>query len=501
MKHIISIIICMVGSVSTEFILAKQSKEICHKKKQIALKKTIAVIGTGYVGLVTGAGLAHFGNHVVCADIDSKKIERLQYGEIPIYEPTLDALVQRNVALGRLIFTDKVNQAIKDADIIFIAVGTPMDEDGSADLAAVESVVRSIAKYHNGYKIIVTKSTVPIGTGKKLKALLRESGLKDSDFALVSNPEFLREGSAVQDFLEPDRLVIGSDSSEALSAMCAIYEPLVHNKTPTVFTDITSAETIKYASNAFLATKLSFINEVANLCDKTGADIKTVAYAMGLDHRISPRFLNPGPGFGGSCFPKDTQALLYTAKLLDITLHTVQAALTTNKLQQLIAVNKLQALLKRENKDDTLDKKTVAVLGLAFKAQTDDIRYSPATATIAKLLELGATVQCYDPEAMANTRREFPYITYCSSAYDAVKNADAILIMTEWDEFKQLDYKYISTLVNQKIIIDTRNILDPVELKELGFVCDMVGQSYLCKNKKSKKNMVPMHVYRMISAK
>ena len=462
--------------------------------------KIITVVGTGYVGLVSGAGLAEFGNRVICVDIDSNKINRLRNGEIPIYEPGLKEIVDHNVDVGRLSFTDKVNESIADADVIFISVGTPMGDDGDADLSCIESVVKSIALHMNKHKIIVIKSTVPIGTGKKIReSLEHDYNIEPHMFSMISNPEFLREGSAVKDFLEPDRLIIGAESDEALSVMCHIYEPLFAKGIPHVLTDIQTSETIKYASNAFLATKLSFINEVANLCDKTDADALTVAYAMGLDHRISSQFLRPGPGFGGSCFPKDTQALIFMAQQHGITIHTVKAALEANKVQQQKPVNKLISLMKNKCKLDNIKGYTIAILGLAFKGNTDDIRYSPAITTIKMLLDQGAHIKAYDPAAMDNMRHVYPDITYCKSAYEAIENADAIIIMTEWNEFKQLDLARVSNLVKRKIIVDTRNLLNPSILKQLGFACDNIGQSYLCKSKISYlRRLIPIHIHKYV---
>lgn len=492
----------MIGIVGTPtYIYARKHHSpkklsISHKRKQ----PIIAVIGTGYVGLVTGAGLAEFGNYVICADINNDKIRSLQKGMIPIYEHGLTEIVTRNVELGRLMFTSNIQAAIKNADVIFIAVGTPMDDDGSADLTAVEAVINSISTHLNKHKIIVTKSTVPIGTGKEIEKMLRAKGVKKELFDVVSNPEFLREGCAVNDFLNPDRLVIGTESDYALTVMCKIYEPLITNKTAYVFTNIVTAETIKYAANAFLSTKVSFINEIANLCDVTGADVQTVGYAMGLDHRISPHFLRPGPGFGGSCFPKDTQALLHMAKKHQIALHTVQGALEANRLQHKVPVKKLKKLFEQQNfAPNCLAHKTIAILGLAFKANTDDIRHSPTIKVIETLQEHGAQIKVYDPAAMDNMRRMFPDLTYCSSLYDAVTNADGIIIMTEWDEFKQMDLERVAKLVKQKYIIDARNIINPIYLQELGFICDTIGLSYLCKNKREHhRRFIPMHLYKMV---
>jgi len=456
--------------------------------------KIITVIGTGYVGLVSGACLAEIGNSVICADIDSKKIEMLNNHIMPIYELGLEELVARNVEVGRLMFTDDVAQAITTGDIIFIAVGTPMGDDGSADLSYINAVVKTIAENLTSYKIIVTKSTVPVGTGKKIRAQLESYGADPNMFSIVSNPEFLREGLAVNDFLYPDRLVIGTDSDSALIALCEVYETLISGGTAHVLTDVQTAEMIKYASNAFLSVKISYINEVANLCDATDADVKTVAYAMGLDHRISPAFLNPGPGFGGSCFPKDSQAIVYIAREHNLPFHTVQAALDANVIQQGKPVEKLRVLFERElNK--SLVEKTVAVLGLAFKANTDDVRYSPAIKTIELLLEQGAMVNAYDPIATDNMRKIFPDLNYCSSVYEAAADADAVIIITDWDQIKQIDFARLKRVMRHPIVVDARNIVNPEILKQQGFACDAIGQSYLCKKRSEYlRKLVPIHL-------
>jgi len=468
-----------------------------------AHSKKITIIGTGYVGLVSGACFAEIGNPVVCADIDTDKIELLKKGIMPIYEAGLSEIVARNVQAGRLIFTDNVAEAIAAGDIIFIAVGTPMDEDGSANLSYINSAVKMIAENLTSYKIIVTKSTVPVGTGKDIQEQLQNAyGIDPSLFNIASNPEFLREGFAVNDFLYPDRLVIGTDSDSALIALCEVYEALITNGTPYVFTTIETAEMTKYVSNAFLAVKISFINEAANLCDALGADVGTVAYAMGLDHRISPAFLNPGPGFGGSCFPKDAQAIIYHARQHALPFHTVQAALNANAIQHAKPVEKLQALIQREEEAQKkflsgLVGKTVAVLGLAFKAGTDDVRYSPAIATINLLQEKGAIIKAYDPIATDNMRKIFPNLLYYSSVYEAAVNADAVIILTDWDEIKQMDFARLKKIMRFPIIIDARNVVSPEILKRLGFMCDSIGQSYLCK-KRSKyvHTLVPIHLHK-----
>lgn len=470
------------------YVFAEQKRKL-----QCNQKKIIAIIGTGYVGLVTGAGLAECGNTVICADINHEKIASLNNGIIPIYEPGLDELVKQNVNLSRLSFTHDVDTALSVADIIFIAVDTPMSHDGTADLRAVLSVVKSIAKNSTRYQVIVTKSTVPVGTGKLIKEMLMKEGLSCHQFDMVSNPEFLREGSAVQDFLNPDRIVIGSESSEALSIMCSVYDTLIGNNVACVFTNLASAEMSKYASNGFLAVKISFINEIANLCDKVGADVKTVAHIMGLDKRISPLFLKPGPGFGGSCFPKDTQALLLIGQKHSVTLHTVKASLETNEQQSTIPVEKLLHLMKiQKAEQECLAHKKIAVLGASFKANTDDIRYSPACIVMQKLINLGANVSCYDPVAMNNASKQLPMVNFCQNPYSAINKADGIIIMTEWNEFKHLDWQLISESVNQKIIIDARSVIKPEELKLLGFSIDMIGLSYACQKNFDKK-LIPAY--------
>lgn len=440
----------------------------------------ITVIGTGYVGLVTGACLAEFGNEVLCADINKDKIQTLNNNEIPFYEPGLKSLVTRNVEQKRLSFTHDVTDAIKQADIIFIAVGTPMSDNGAADLSAVQKVALSIAQHMDSFKVIVTKSTVPIGTGAWITQIMLEQGISADQFAVVSNPEFLREGSAINDFLFPDRIVVGTTSSEADDIMRHVYAYLLNQDIPYVSTNLETAELIKYGSNAFLATKISYINELAKVCDVAGADVQVVAHALGLDQRINKHFLNPGPGFGGSCFPKDTQALLYTAQRYGINIHTVQAALDANESQKEIPVQKLLSLM-----DNGVQNKTIAILGLAFKANTDDIRYSPAIATISKLLELGASIQAYDPQAMESMKQEFPFITYCASTQGAVRNADAVIIMTEWDDFKLMDIDQIGSLLKQRILVDARNIIEPALLHKYGFIFDNIGRSCLCTQKRA----------------
>jgi UDPglucose 6-dehydrogenase len=436
-----------------------------------AEKIRVAVIGTGYVGLVTGAGLAELGHWVTCADVDEKKIIALEQGIVPIYEPGLEQVVARNVTAGRLSFTMDVTQAIRDARIIFIAVGTPMHEDGSAYMAYVQNVVDTISENINDHKVIVTKSTVPIGTGSWIKKTLLHKGIAQELFSIVSNPEFLREGSAVQDFLHPDRVVIGVETEHARNIMHMLYQPLDDAKVPLIFTSIVTAETVKYASNAFLAVKLSYINELANICDATGGDIKVVAQAMGIDKRISPLFLRPGPGFGGSCFPKDSQALVYIGQQHNVSLPVVKASLETNEHQKKIPAQKLLQLM-----NNNVAAKKIAILGLSFKADTDDIRYSPAITTIQLLQEKGALIQAYDPASMAHMYTVFPDIVYAQSCENALKEADGAIIITDWNEFKYMDLDRVALLMRQKIIVDARNIINTQELERLGFAYDTIGR-------------------------
>lgn len=437
-------------------------------------KPKITIIGTGYVGLVTGTCLAEVGNSVLCADINTQKINSLIQGIMPIYENGLEPLVKKHSLSERLSFTSDVPAAIAQADIIFIAVDTPMSESGAANLSALRRVIDTIAAHINHYKVIVTKSTVPVGTSLWIKDLLEtEYNIPSDMFDVVSNPEFLREGSAVQDFLHPDRIVIGTDSDTARLYMTTIYQSFIAAHVPIIWTNIATAESIKYASNAFLALKISFINEMANFCDAMGADIQDIACAMGLDKRISPQFLKPGPGFGGSCFPKDSAALLHMAHQKNLSFFTIEAAINANILQKHKPVQKLLKIISN------LEGKTIAILGLAFKANTDDIRYSPAITVIEDLIERGAQVQAYDPIAMENMRLVFPNLTYCASIDEAVSHVDAAIIVTEWNEFKEMDIAHIGQLMNSRIIIDARNILDKQTLQNNKFVFDYIGRSCL----------------------
>ena len=427
----------------------------------------IAVIGSGYVGLVTGACFAEFGVDVTCVDIDREKIARLTEGVIPIYEPGLEQLVVKNAQAGRLKFTTDLKAAVEQTLVIFLAVGTPPREDGSADLSYVESAARSIAECMNGYKVIVTKSTVPVGTGAHLRNLIREHQRERTNFAIVSNPEFLREGAAIDDFMRPDRVVIGSSDEEAIAILKDLYRPLYLIETPFVITTVEAAELTKYASNAFLATKISFINEIANLCDLIGCDVHDVARAMGMDGRIGRKFLHPGPGFGGSCFPKDTRALSSVAHKYGGESLIVDAVIEVNRRQRAAMVPKIEKLA------EGLEGKTVAVLGLSFKPETDDMREAPSVDIIRGLVERGAKVKAYDPAAMDEARKVLSEIAYAEDEYDAVEGADVLVLMTEWNQFRALDLERIRTQLRAPKVADLRNIYEPEAMRELGF--DYIG--------------------------
>jgi UDPglucose 6-dehydrogenase len=429
----------------------------------------IAVIGTGYVGLVTGACFAEFGVDVTCVDIDADKIARLSSGEMPIYEPGLEQLVSKNMQSGRLRFTTNIKQAVEQALVIFLAVGTPPKADGSPDLSFVESAARSIAEHVNGYKVIVTKSTVPIGTGEYLRKLLRESNPR-MNFGIVSNPEFLREGAAINDFMRPDRVVIGSRDEEAIAIMRDLYRPLYLIEAPFVVTSLEAAELTKYAANAFLATKISFINEIANLCDSIGCDVHDVAKAMGMDRRIGSKFLHPGPGFGGSCFPKDTRALASVAQQFGNDSLIVDAVIEVNRRQRQAMLPKIEKLVGE------LAGKTIAVLGLAFKPETDDMREAPSIDIISGLLKAGAKIRAYDPVAMIEAAAVLPDVNYADDEYSAATGADALVFVTEWNQFRALDMKRIRDLMKSPRIADLRNIYEPEDMRELGFEYVGIGR-------------------------
>ena len=430
----------------------------------------IAIIGTGYVGLVSGSGISDFGHKVICADIDEEKIKVLQTGKIPIYEPGLDELVERNTKAERLSFSTDVEKTIRNSDVIFIAVSTPQSENGEADISAVKAVAKIIGQNLNNRKVVCTKSTVPIGTGKLVTSIINENNPEKMEFDYVSNPEFLREGSAVKDFLWPDRLVIGTESDWGFEVMRDVYRPLYINETPIVNTTVETAELIKYASNAFLSLKISYINEISALCEKVGADVHVVAKTMGSDGRISPKFLHPGPGFGGSCFPKDTSALVSMAQNKNVPMRTIQAAIETNAHQKKRMVKKLQALT------GDFSGLTIGVLGLAFKSKTDDVRESASLEMVGSLLKAGAQVKAYDPEANTSFAKFYPQITYCKTWEEAVKDTDAVAVMTEWNEFRTMDAKTLKNLMKSPIILDTRNILSRNELQKNGFSFDNVGR-------------------------
>jgi len=424
----------------------------------------IAMLGDGYVGLTIGTCLANLGNEVLVVGIIESRIKNLQKGILPIYEPGLKELVERNLKEKRLDFTLDAKKAVENSDIIFIAVGTPSDEDGSVDLTFVKNVAETIGRHMNNYKVVVDKSTVPVGTADVLKEIIKKSQPKPIPFDLVSNPEFLREGFGIKDFMNPDRIIIGADNEKAKDLMASLYRGIERTGKPIMITDVKSAEMIKYASNAFLATKISFINELSHLCEKVGADVKTVARGMGLDERIGPRFLQAGVGYGGSCFPKDVKGLIKTAKDYNCELKILETVEQVNKKQKLVAVIKLKSLVP------DLSGKLIAVWGLSFKPNTDDMREAPSIVIINELQRLGARIRAFDPVAEGNARLIFKNVEYAETPYDAIKDADALVILTEWDEFRQLDLKVIKTLLKQPIIIDGRNVYDPSEMKDFKYL-------------------------------
>ncbi len=431
----------------------------------------IAIIGTGYVGLVTGACFAEFGVFVTCVDKDKSKIEKLKEGIIPFYEPGLEDIVKRNYKGGRLNFTTNIQEAVEESLVIFIAVGTPPRGDGSADLKYVEEVATEIAKNMTNYKVIVTKSTVPVGTGFKIKEIITKNLKKPVEFDIVSNPEFLREGSAVEDFMRPNRVVIGAERPQAIAIMKDLYRPLYLIETPFVITDVLTAELIKYATNSFLATKISFINEISHLCEAVGADVKTVAKAMGLDGRIGPKFLHAGLGFGGSCLPKDTMALVKIAEEKGVNLGIVKAAIEANRRQKERLTHKIL-----EAFNGSVEGKTIGILGLAFKPNTDDIREAPSVYIVNTLLEKKAIIKAFDPAAIENFKSMYSEIQYCNDAYEVAKDADALVIVTEWNQFRNLDLERIKKIMRSNLFFDYRNIYEPKRLKDLGFIYHSVGR-------------------------
>lgn len=434
----------------------------------------ISIIGTGYVGLVSGACLADFGHSVVCVDTDAQRVERLIAGELPFYEPGLAELVQRNTSAGRLRFTSDTTAAVRDSIVIFLAVGTPETPGGAADLSQIAAAAGSIAPALDGYRLIVTKSTVPVGTGAWLEQLIRTHAGRAVDIDVVSNPEFLREGSAIGDFMRPDRVVVGTSSDRAATIMREVYRPLFLVETPIVLTDVATAEMIKCASNAFLAVKISFMNEVANLCDRVGADVHGVAKGMGLDKRIGPKFLHPGPGYGGSCFPKDTRALVALGASHGVRQQIVQSAVEVNERQRQIVFDKIVDTL------GGVGGRTIAVLGLAFKPNTNDVREAPALHLCRALAKAGARLRVFDPVAIEGAAQALAdvghAIEYAKDAYAAATDADAVIIMTEWNEFRSLDLARLKQLLRQPVVIDTRNVLDIAQARELGFTYRCTGR-------------------------
>jgi UDPglucose 6-dehydrogenase len=434
----------------------------------------VCVIGTGYVGLVTGACFAEFGCQVICADVDAGKVAALRQGQMPIYEPGLEDLVVRNVTQGRLTFTTDTAEAVRASLIVFIAVPTPPREDGSTDLSAVEEVAREIGRAMDGYKVVVNKSTVPVGSAEKVRGWIEEElprGGRQRRFSVASNPEFLREGAAIADFMRPDRVVIGADDEEATAILKSLYRPLYLIETPIVLTSVVSAELTKYAANAYLATKVSFINEFANLCEAVGADVHDISRAIGLDRRIGSKFLHPGPGFGGSCFPKDTRSVAHFARAVESPLRIVEAVVAVNESQQRRMVEKISALL-----DGDLEGRSIGALGLSFKPETDDMRDAPSLSILRGLIELGARVRAYDPQAMANARKLLPDVILCENAYEVCEGADALVVLTEWNQFRMLDLERVRSLMRQPLVADLRNIYDPVAMRDAGFSYVCVGR-------------------------
>lgn len=433
------------------------------------MSKKICVIGTGYVGLIASVGLSDFGNEIIGVDIDEKKVEMLNKGISPIYEPGVERYLKRNLESGRLKFSTDIRKSIQESEVIFIAVGTPPKDNGEADLSFVESVVKSIAGNLNSYKVVVTKSTVPVGTNRWIKEKLKKQA-PGKDFDVVSNPEFLREGKATQDFFHPDRTVIGYESERAKDVMFEVYRSLNLISVPFVWCSLETAELVKYASNAFLATKITFINQMANLAETVGADIHTIAKSMGMDGRISPKFLHPGPGYGGSCFPKDTMAVVQTGDKYDVDMSLIRSVIEANDKQ------KDRMLLKLDKLVGDFSGKTIAILGLAFKAETDDIRDTPAFNLVDGILKKGAKIQGHDPQAMDNFSKIYPQIQYCHSEFDALKGADALVLVTEWNEYRNLNLEKARDLMRGNIILDTRNLLDSDLVKENGFIYEGVGR-------------------------
>jgi len=436
----------------------------------------IAVIGTGYVGLVTGACFSEFGVRVTCVDKDQDKITRLEAGEIPIFEPGLEEIVRRNVQAGRLSFTTNTEEAVRQSLVVFIAVPTPPQPDGSTDLSYVDTVARTIGQHLNGYKVVVTKSTVPVGSATRVREVIQQSAKEHGNdrfrFSIASNPEFLREGSAVEDFMRPDRVVVGAEDDEAVAILRDLYKPLYLIEVPFVVTNITTSELIKYASNAFLATKISFINEIANLCEAVGGDVHVVARAMGLDGRISSKFLHAGPGFGGSCFPKDTVSLVQFSREFGVPQRIAEAVCQVNRAQRERMVDKIVELAGGD-----VSGKTVGVLGLSYKPNTDDVRESPALEIIRRLQDRGASIRCFDPQAMKTAARELKDVEFCTDAYTTAKGCHALVLATEWNEFRLLNFDRLRSELAEPVLVDLRNVYDPRQMQAQGFRYAGVGRA------------------------
>jgi len=430
----------------------------------------ICVIGTGYVGLVTGSCFAEFGLNVTCVDNDEQKIALLQNGTSPIFEPGLEEMLKRNLREGRLIFTTEIDKAVDKSLVIFIAVGTPSRKDGSVDMTYIDEVARKIGENLNGYKVIATKSTVPVGTGERIRKIVQQYETESINFDIVSNPEFLREGSAIEDFMRPNRVVIGANSEQAKAIMRDLYSPLYLIEAPFVITNIETAEMIKYASNAFLATKISFINEIANICEKVGADVNVVARGMGLDQRIGSKFLHAGPGYGGSCFPKDTVGITKIAEKHGYRFEIVRSVMKVNERQKERMVEKVKEAV------GNLKGKTIGILGLSFKPNTDDLREAPSLKIIHALQKEGARIKAYDPKAMEAAKKIFKKVEYGKDPYDVAKGSDALLIITEWNQFRNLDLKRLQKIMKMPVFLDFRNIYEPAKMREAGFQYFAVGR-------------------------
>jgi UDPglucose 6-dehydrogenase len=430
----------------------------------------IAVIGVGYVGLVTGACLSEMGLHVTCVDNQEEKIKALCEGKVPIYEPGLEEIIRRNSKAERLVFTSDIEEGVKRALVIFITVGTPADQNGGSDLTYIREVAEGVARTMDGYKLIVTKSTVPVGTGSLIREIVEKNQNNSRSFDVASNPEFLREGSAVEDFLNPNRLVIGAESEQAIAILKDLYSPLLHRNVPLIITDVKTAEMVKYASNAFLALKISYINEVANLCERVGVDVRVVAKGMGFDDRIGEKFLRPGPGFGGSCFPKDTRAFAEMARVHNYDFKILKAVIEVNERQAGLMVEKIARAV------GGLEGKVIAVLGLTFKPNTDDIRESPAVAIARQLIEAGAAVRAFDPAGLPQAQQAIPDLISTSDPYEAVQGADALVLATEWPEFSNLDFERVRALLRRPVIVDLRNMYSPEKLQTFGLSYTGVGR-------------------------